>query len=236
MKTPIIILHGWGLKGSVYSVFTNLLRAKKYKVFSPDMPGFGNEPLLNDSMSLDDYVEFVNKFIKKNKLGKVILIGHSFGGRVSLKFAWKYPSLVEKIVLTGTPVVRHVGLKNKVAYLFAITGGKIFTRFPASVKNFLRKSLYFAIGEWDYHNAGPRRQMFKNIISEDLIRYVVEINIPVFLVWGANDRLVPSTDVEKIKKYNRRIQSKIIPNVGHKLPYENPQAFFNTIVPFLQSI
>lgn len=235
MKTPIIILHGWGLKGSVYSTLSDLLKAKSYKVFSPDMPGFGSEPLQKKSMNLDDYVSFLKEFMKKNKIKKTILIGHSFGGRVSLKFAWRNSDLVEKIILTGTPVIRHISLKKKIAYLFAVTFGKIFSRFPNLAKLLFRKLLYFAIGEWDYYKSGPLKQVFKNIIQEDLLRYIIEIKTPIFLVWGKDDAMTPASDVEKIKKYNKLIQSKIIPNIGHKLPYENPNAFVDAIMPFTKN-
>src|SRR3989338_11260331 len=99
-KSPIIILHGWGLRGSVYRKLIELLKQKGHKVFAPDLPGFGHEPLLNNSMKLDDYILFVKNFIAEKKIKKPIIIGHSFGGRVTVKYAFLYPDEIDKLILT----------------------------------------------------------------------------------------------------------------------------------------
>ncbi len=232
-KPTIIILHGWGLKGSVYGKLIAILRKKDYKVFAPDLPGFASKSLVKDSMVLDDYVEFIHRFIEKNKLSKPILIGHSFGGRIAIKYVWRYPEDVSKIILTGVPVIRHQSLGKKLAYVAAIIGGKILRAFPIQVQDISRKVLYRSIGEWDYYKAGPLRQVFKNIIGEELIIYVKSIQIPVLLVWGGDDHITPFSDVEKIKKLIPYAQSIIVSNADHKLPYLKPQEFFAAVQSFL---
>ena len=233
MKPPIIILHGWGLKGSIYKELADLLRKKKYSVFFPNMPGFAAEPLKNTSMNLDSYVEFVRNFAKEKKVIKPIIIGHSFGGRIALKYAWKYPMEVSKIILTGAPIIRHITLRGKIGYMFAITIGRIFSVLPQNLKNKTRKALYFAIGEWDYYKSGPLKQVFENIINEDLTQYAKEVQVPVYLIWGVLDKLTPVSDVERIKKLNSDIKSVIVENYGHKLPYENPHLFVKVMETFL---
>lgn len=228
----IILLHGWGLTGSKYKDLLQLLIRNGFDAYGFDLPGFGSETLKNTS-NLDDYVEFVRNKIQEKKIVKPIIIGHSFGGRVALKYAWKYPAETAKIILTGVPVIRHISLKGKIGYLVAIIFGKLSPILPEAAKNKIRKVLYFAIGERDYYKAGPLKQVFKNIISEDLTRYVKEVRVPMYLVWGVLDRLTPVSDVEKIKKLNPESKSVIVENYGHKLPYENPQLFFNSIKNFL---
>ena len=70
---------------------------------------------------------------------------------------------------------------------------------------------------------------FKNIIGEDLIKYIKEIKIPVFLIWGEDDKIVPAKYLKDIKKLNREVIYKTVPGVGHKLPYEKPEQFFEEI-------
>lgn len=232
-RIPVLILHGWGLQASLYSKLALLFDKKKYQVYALDLPGFGEEPLKNSTMVLDDYVDFVESFLKKHNFSKVIIIGHSFGGRVGVKFAWKYPKKVTTLILTGVPILRHVPLHKKIAYIFAVVGGKVFTIFPAQIKQTLRKILYFGIGEWDYYKAGPLQQVFKNIIREDLVHYVKELHVPVILVWGADDRLTPASDVKKIVRFIPQAKHVVIPGIGHKLPYENPKLLYNAIEPFI---
>lgn len=233
MKNNIIILHGWGLNGSKYSQLSKILEEKGYKVYSPDLPGFGHEPLKSKSMTLSDYVDFLDNFIKSNDIKKPILIAHSFGGRVAVKYCWKYPDNVSKLVLTGVPVVRERSFKKKIAFLGAMVGGRVLTLFPANLKNKFRKVLYFAIREWDYYKSGNLKDVFKNIIGEDLVSYAKEIKIPTILVWGKEDKITPVSLIPKIKKICPDFKSAVIENYGHKLPYENPPLFFNSIESFL---
>lgn len=233
MQKTIIILHGWGLKGDIYEDLSRLLEEKGYLVYAPDLPGFGNEPLKHSNMNLDDYVDFVEKFREKNQILKPILIGHSFGGRIGIKYTWRYPNRVSRLILTGVPIIRNISLKKKIAFLFASIGSIFFERFPITFKNYLRKILYLSIGEWDYYNAGDLKQVFKNIVDENLISYFREIRVPILLVWGERDHLTPVSIVYKIKKHVLNSDSIIVANCGHNLPYKNPKEFIEAINLFI---
>lgn len=229
-KAPIVILHGWGLRGSTYKDLVSIIEKEGHFVYSPDLPGFGTEPLVHGNMMLDDYVVFLRKFIEKNKIAKPILIGHSFGGRVAIKYAWRYSKDLNSLILTGVPIIRHTSLKRKIAYITAVVGGKIFQVFPKETKMFLRKILYFAIGEWDYYKAGPLQQVFKNIIGEDLTMYAKSISVPTLLVWGEDDRIVSASDARKIKKHIiTHAATAIVEGGDHKLPYISPKSFIKAI-------
>lgn len=232
-KTTIVILHGWGLQKKTYEKLSMLLQQNGYRVFALDLPGFGTELLQNTNMTLDDYVLFVRNFLKKHAIQKPIFIGHSFGGRIAVKYAFLYPKDVSKLILTGVPIIRHISFIKKVIFVFAVVGGKVFSIFPKETKTMIRKMLYFLIGEWDYYKAGNLQQVFKNIISESLIEYAKKIRIPTLLVWGKDDRLVPYEDVAAIKKLMPQALSVIVSHAGHKLPYENPNDFFLVIKKFL---
>lgn len=230
---PIIILHGWGLRGQIYDSLSNLLKRKGYKVFAPDLPGFGSEPLESESMILDDYIEFVDNFMKKNSLSKPILIGHSFGGRIAIKYTWKYQNKISKLILTGVPITREISILKRVILLTAIAGHQLLKLFPAQIRDFLRKRMYFIIGEWDYYKAGKLKETFKKIISEDLLQYIKEIKLPIIFVWGKEDTTTPVFNLNRIKKYLPLAEYKIISGTGHKLPYQRSEIFLRTIEPFI---
>lgn len=232
-ELSIVILHGWGLRGRIYHELAALLKKKGFRVFAPDLPGFAAEPLKNSSMNLDGYVDFVRDFIGKNKIKKPILIGHSFGGRIAIKYAFKHPKNVSKLILTGVPIIRDDSFFRKMAYVAAVIGGKVFKFAPGKSKNFLRKVLYFLIGEWDYYKAGPLSEVFKNIISEDLKIYLGRIKIPVVFIWGREDKITPLSAKEKIKKILPFSRFIVIDNAGHKLPYEKPEIFKDAVLKFL---
>lgn len=231
--TRIIILHGWGLRGTAYNELISLLKQQGCQAYAPDLPGFGSQPLWSKSMNLDNYVDFLKDFIEKNHILNPILIGHSFGGRVAIKYAFQYPQAVSKLILTGVPVIRENSFSKKIAYIAAIVGGKVFQIAPFRIRETVRKFLYFLIGEWDYYKAGSLKQVFKNIIEEDLVQYIKEIKIPIILVWGKNDTITPVRFIYQIEKITPLAKSIIMKNSGHKLPYENPLTFFKAIKPFL---
>ncbi|MDP3988465.1 MAG: alpha/beta hydrolase [Candidatus Levybacteria bacterium] len=233
-KQTIIILHGWGLNGSLYNSLAGILKERKYTVYNPDLPGFGKEPL-GKNLGLDDYADFLDKFIEKNNVHRPILIGHSFGGRIAIKYVWKNPEKVSKLILTGVPIIRQRTLQKKIGFLAAKTGGKVFIVFPKAVKNKMRKLLYFAVGERDYYKLdnSPLKKVFKNIISEDLTGYLREIKIPILLVWGENDVLTPSWMLPKITKISPNAKIVLVPQKGHKLPYANYSLFFESIKNFI---
>lgn len=232
-KTCIIILHGWKLSGSRYNECVSILRKAGYKTFAPDLPGFGKEPLKSPNMRLDDYVRFLEHFLDKEKIQRFVLVGHSFGGRVAIKYAYKNPAKVSKLILTGVPIVRHINFRQRLALVLSKAGNLLSSLLPTAAFDSLRKLLYHIAGSLDYYKAGPMSRVFVNIISEDLTTYARGIQVPTYLLWGENDQLVPVADLEIIKKYIPRAISVVFPGEDHKLPYEKPVQFSKEILRLL---
>ena len=82
----ILLLHGWSSSNQVYKGIMNLMK-DKYRLVAPDFPGCGKSETMDTPWTLDDYVDFILEFIDAVGLVNPILVGHSHGGRVSLKLA-----------------------------------------------------------------------------------------------------------------------------------------------------
>src|SRR5581483_1422425 len=228
MNRPILILHGWGTSGKKYNELQKLLEAKKFKVFSPDLPGFGSESLKKD-MTLSDYAEFVRSYLKKKRIEKPIIIAHSFGSRVAAKLAVESPDFIHKLVITGSPLIRQpLSVRKKVFSLVARIGKGIT---PSFARESLRKVLYRGVGEVDYLKAGKLSETFKNVVNEDLKNILHKISAPTLIVWGKNDTFVPLRVGKNIAEKIKSSTLKVVDGT-HKLPYENPKLFFETIFPF----
>ena len=80
----VLLIHGWGSDLRCFANLSNLLMTK-YRVISIDLPGFGKSSMLKNSFSVDDYADIIIKFLNELKVSNVILIGHSYGGRIILK-------------------------------------------------------------------------------------------------------------------------------------------------------
>lgn len=233
----ILILHGWRLSGDKYINLAKLLSSgKHFQVFSPDMPGFGKEEIPLRPFSLNDYVDFIDKFLKKKKINRTFIIGHSFGGRVAIKFASLFPQKVEKVVLTGVPGFLPVSnLKVKFFLLVSKTGKLLFSLPLLSIlEKKARNVLYKISGASDYaHTSGTMRETFKLIIREDLAESMKKLRIPVKLVWGELDTTVPVGIAYKMNMVIGGSKLTVINKATHRLPYENYQDFFQAVKSFL---
>ncbi len=104
-KTNLVYLHGWGQNIEMMEPIAKPF-SKKYNVLILDLPGFGLSPEPKEAWTLYDYAEMVNFFVKELKMNNPILIGHSFGGKISLCYALKYKT--NKLVLLASPYEKKI--------------------------------------------------------------------------------------------------------------------------------
>lgn len=96
----VLLLHGWGANITLYQSIVDTLKQGR-RVLALDMPGFGKTPEPERPWCVDDYVDFVLKFILSFNLEKISVVVHSFGGRVFFKMNAKenLPFTIERAVL-----------------------------------------------------------------------------------------------------------------------------------------
>ena len=104
-KINIIYLHGWGQNINMMMPIAKPF-IKKHNVLIIDLPGFGDSEEPKDVWSIYDYADMVNALSKELKMKNPILIGHSFGGKISLVYASMYET--NKLVLLASPYRKHV--------------------------------------------------------------------------------------------------------------------------------
>lgn len=171
-------MHGWG--GSINSFLSVAQRLKdRFRITLIDFYGFGNTPQPNYPLYLDDYADSILEIINHYKMSEVILVGHSFGGRVAIKIASACGYLLDKIIL-----INSAGLKPKRTLKYYY---KVFTH---KVLTFLK--IPHKAGSADYRkldNTG--KQTFKNIINEDLNPLIEKITLPALIIWGNKDKETP---------------------------------------------
>lgn len=232
-KPTIIILHGWELYGEKYSTLSDMLEKKGFRVLAPDFPGFGHTPLHNKNMNLSDYSHFLEGYLKHNKVSECVLVGHSFGGRVGIRYTSDHPSKVLLLILTGVPIIRHFGFKKRIMYILAKSMKFPFMIMPTLISSLARRILYRVTGEYDYARSGEKKNIFKNIINESLIPILQKLKTPTVLIWGELDRLTPASDIVKITQIGTIVDSESVPGLGHSLPYQNPKVFSELVEKYI---
>jgi len=228
---PLVILHGWGNSGEQYTELAKIL-AEDFYVIVPDLPGFGKTPPAKKPYDVSDYAKAVIRFLKKLGIEEAIFIGHSFGGRISIKLASKKPKLVKLLILTGAAGVEKFYWKRsgkRAAYWTVAKLSKLFSFLPPVKK--LRSRFY---ADRDFGKVeGVMKQTFLKVIKENLTKDAKNIQQQTLLVWGAKDQMTPIYDAEKMHKIIPHNYLKIFTRVGHKLPYEIPHEFAREVVQFV---
>ncbi len=178
----LILLHGWGQNIEMMKPIGDKYK-DNFNILILDLPGFGKSEEPPFSWAIEDYVELVHDFVKKLKLKKIVLIGHSFGGRVSLLYASKYKC--DKLICLASPYcpeVTKLPLKNRIY--------KKLKKIP--VLNIVAKLLQKNVGSSDYRNASEvMRGVLVKAVNYDLTEFVKKIECPTLLVWGDLDTAVP---------------------------------------------
>ena len=187
-KRNIILLHGWGQNIEMMRPIGDKL-SDNFNITILDFPGFGESDRLYELWTISDYVEMLHEFINKLKIDNPILIGHSFGGRVAIKYSSIYD--VEKIVLFGAPCIRENKKNIKEEILKSINKIPGFKKIGDYCKKY--------IGSEDYRNASPiMRDTLVKVVNEDLSADAKKIKKPVLLIWGTLDEAAPIEDARKL--------------------------------------
>jgi pimeloyl-ACP methyl ester carboxylesterase len=190
-KTSIIYLHGWGQNIAMMMPIAKPF-IKKYNVLIIDLPGFGDSEEPRDVWSIYDYADMVYELSKSLKMKNPILIGHSFGGKISLVFASKYNC--NKLVLLASPYKKKIvkdSLKTKVL--------KGMKKVPG-LKGLAEKAKKY-FGSTDYKNASSMmRKVLVNHVNLDVSDDAKKIKCPTLLIWGTKDEAVAYEDAIELEK------------------------------------
>ena len=187
----ILLLHGWGqnieMMKPVGDNFSN-----KFRITILDFPGFGQSEEPKEPWNIEKYSVMLEKFVSATGIKKPIVIGHSFGGRVAIRYSARNP--IEKLVLFGSPCIRlseNLSLTVKILKKLKTLPG--LNSFGEYMKKY--------IGSRDYKAASPiMRQTLVNVVNEDLSKFAREIEEPTLLIWGEYDTEAPVNEARELEK------------------------------------
>jgi pimeloyl-ACP methyl ester carboxylesterase len=204
----VLLLHGWG--GSIETMvpIVNILK-NSFRVTALDLPGFGESSKPEEIIDSYGYAKIIKEFIDKTGLEKIILFGHSHGGRISIILSSMYNNLFSKVVLIDSAGIipkRTANYYIKV-YSFKLMK-KIYLAFiPKNRRREVLERFYKKHGSADYKDAdGIMRKIMVKVVNDNLRPHLKDIKVPVLLFWGEKDDATPL--------YMARIMEKEIPDAG----------------------
>lgn len=236
--TLVVLLHGWG---SNIKLFDNLMSliSVKYPAAALDMPGFGLSQEPEEPWDVGRYTDFVIKFIESFGYKKVILLGHSFGGRVIIKMLTQREISFEvpKIIMVDAAGIKPVKTFKQKARQRVFKVGKWFYNLslvrkisPDGLKNWRNK-----FGSADYNDASEIMKLtLIKTVNEDLKDFLPQIKADALLIWGENDTATPLSDGQTMEKMIKNSGLVTLKNAGHYSFLEQQYTFNKVIKSYLK--
>lgn len=187
----ILLLHGWGQNIEMMKPLGDCF-CSRFRVTILDFPGFGESDEPATPWTISDYSHMLEDFIQQTDLKKPIIMGHSFGGRVAIRYSSYH--VIDKLVLFGSPCIR---VQENLS--FSVKVLKQLKRLPGmdAFGEYMKKH----IGSRDYRAASPiMRQTLVEVVNEDLSKYARMIEEPTLLIWGESDTEAPLQDARELEK------------------------------------
>ncbi len=188
---PVIIWgHGWGQSHAGFLELCTPLETLGRHILI-DFPGFGESDMPPDIWGSGEYADHIAAFIKHKSTAPILWVGHSFGCRVGLQLAAKYPELIKGLFLIAgagipkqLPFYKSLYFKTRIAIY---KGLKKLIPFGLPEEWLIQK-----FGSADYKNADPiLRKILVKVVNEDLRDIAPSIQCPVHFVYGEKDTETP---------------------------------------------
>jgi len=228
---PLLLVHGLGNNGFTdwLSVLPRL--ARQYHVIALDLPGFGYSATPRGKYSTRNYARVLNWLLARySQDKKAIVVGHSLGGAVALRFASDFPAQLDKLVLVDaagilqrTAFVKHgarVERGGDVPFLQGALGeingviGDTIERVFALPDLTTVLNVHDLVWASMLGNA-PQVNAAMALVEDDFSRTVSTLSIPTWLIWGAADPIAPLRTGLALANRLPQAQLLVMPNVGH---------------------
>lgn len=230
---PLFLLHGWGCTGDIFNQIKPLL-AEHFQVFTVDFAGFGKSEEPQSVWGVEEYTRSLEAIVEYEDIESPILIGHSFGGRVSIVYASR--NTTRKVILVDAAGVKP---RRSFTYYRKVYTYKLLKRMlPLLVGKRKAEEIIeqrrAKAGSADYNNATPMmRAILSKVVNEDLCHLMPKIKAPTLLFWGEKDTATPLSDAKRMEKLIPDAGLVTVTGAGHYSFLENMPLFVRVLESFL---
>ncbi len=222
-RPSVVALHGWGRDRSDLATCV-----AGYDALSLDLPGFGASPPPPEAWGAADYAAQVSRVIAEATDEPVVVLGHSFGGRVATCLAAARPDQVAGLLLSGVPLLRPEDRPSRGPR--APLGYRLVKRLHQLhlISDERLEQAKRTHGSADYRNAtGIMRDVLVRSVNETYADELAQLSGPVELVWGADDTAAPLSVARQAQTLLEQAGASVHLTVvagGHDTPIRQPEA------------
>ena len=235
----LLLLHGLGGYAERWSNIMPLL-SKKYRIFAPDLIGYGQSDKPSVDYTVDVFTKFVFDFIESVGIKKTFVIGTSLGGQIAAECAATQNPIIEKVVLISPAGVMRKSTPTLDAYTMAAL-------YPNrdSVKNAYQMMIGpdkqvsdISIERFVTNMSRPNAKMvflstllgLKN--APDIFEKLQKITSPTMVVWGREDKLIPFEYSQHFVSSIKNCEFVPMEGCGHSPYVEDPERLSEIITKF----
>ncbi len=251
---PVILLHGLGTSGYTWRHIAPGL-ARSHRVISIDLRGFGaSEKPFDENYSIFDQADIVEAFIRQEGLQGVTVVGHSYGGGVTLALAIKLekqdPGRLDSVILVDslayrqpmpiffqvlrTPVISEIGMTVVPPEVQAAQALKIAYHNREKITD---QSVYeYASPLYSPAAKHALRQTVDKLMPENIDAFVAQyktMRLPTLLIWCDNDKIVPVNFGKRLNEDLPNAQLTVLSFCGHLPQEEKPSETLAAMQDFL---
>ncbi len=254
----LLLLHGLGCDHTTWSPIVNDL-ARHFTVIAPDLLGHGVSAKPRADYSVGGYANGMRDLLTVLNIDKVTVVGHSFGGGIAMQFAYQFPERTERMILVApgglgpevTPVIRAITLPGFHQVMGIATLPGIRHVGKAGMRALSRSGITAAR---DLGEVAEIYESFRDPRSRAAIRHVVRAVVdmrgqiitmvdrayltqamPMLVVWGADDVVIPSRHAENVARIAPGAVVEVLPNSGHFPHKDHPDRFVKIVQDFIRA-
>ncbi|NVJ68219.1 MAG: alpha/beta hydrolase [Gammaproteobacteria bacterium] len=253
----MLLIHGLGNNASKdwYKLVPEL--SKRYHVLLLDLPGFGGSEYNNQHFYTPEYyAKLIDEVASKhlNHKSKPIVVGHSLGGAVAIKYTAEYQDEVSKLVLLDVAgILQESVFARYIANFKQNNQSKsVFKKLADSVKRkvnmltnrFIRSSDAWLNVEEIISSDTKREYLFEirpdlnagiGLVSENFSEEIRAIKVPTLIIWGNQDPVAPLRTAKILNKHIESSELMTIKNSGHSPMLDSPKKVITIITNWINS-
>ena len=188
-KRILIFLHGWAGSSQSWEVNIKDL-SQEYDCIAIDIPGFGVSEEPAEIWGIDEYSQFLHDFTKTLQISKFVLVGKSFGGRIAISYAHKWPETLSNLILVSPAGIEKKGITTQVIIALARVGKSLLSFLGLGNLERLRNGFY-KVAKVNRDPGNYKWQVKKLVTNDNLATTAKRIKPPTLIVWGRKDNILP---------------------------------------------
>jgi pimeloyl-ACP methyl ester carboxylesterase len=253
----VVLLHGLGSDADSWGRISPAL-AKSFRVVNFEIPGYSLAKPGPSSDDLDTLATSLASCLDAMNIRQYVLIGHSFGGAIAMVLARRAPTRCLALVLIApggfgpelNPAIVFMGTRAGAAALGALHGRRaaaVVRRVAARLEHSStnpQARIVELMETYERLSTRASREQFRrsikagvlaNSLSRNAEISALDAGIPIQIMWGANDKILPPWQADRALSMLPWSQVDLIADAGHTPQRTHPEAVLTVLETFLRS-